>query len=228
MDSLDERLRTLAENMGAEVFGIAAADGFDDPSYQGNRPQSVMPDVRSVIVIGVAVPRGCIEPLPDGRAEYTNTLLAGTVTLRAAAFRVAQLLEKEGNRASIVPIEGSEFGYWYADRETLKADVSIKYAAYLAGLGRYGVSNLLLMPGIGPRVRMTAVLTDAPLTGGSPPPGLTADGCVDCLKCVEACPAGALHADGSIERTKCRDYMFNTLGGLRCGLCVKACMEAHR
>ncbi len=227
MDGLDETLRTIAGDMGVEVFGIAAASGFDNPAYQGNRPQTIMPDVRSVIVIGVAVPRGCIEPLPNGRAEYTNTLLAGTVTLRAAAFRVAQTLEREGHKASIVPIEGSEFGYWYVDRETLKADVSIKYAAYLAGLGRYGVSNLLLIPGIGPRVRMTAVVTDAPLTSGSPSANLKAD-CTDCLRCVEACPADALHEDGSIERERCRDYMFNTLGGLRCGLCVKACMDAHR
>lgn len=217
-------IEALARGNGVEIFGVADASGFLDEGYQGGRPHDIMPDVRSVIVIGVRVPRGCMEPLPKGRAEYTNTLLAGTVVLRSAAYRIAQMLEAEGEAASIIPVEGSEFGYWYADRETLKADMSTKYAARLAGLGSYGVSNLLLIPGFGPAYRMTAVITTAELECGRPADMLH-DSCSDCLSCVEVCPADALHADGSIDRKACRDYMFTELGGLRCGLCVKACWE---
>ncbi len=222
---LCEELRTTSTAMGVEFFGIAPAAGFENADYQGNRPRGIMPAADSVIVLAVKVPRGCIEPLPQARAEYTNTLLAGTVTLRLAAFRLAQALESKGHRASVIPIEGSEFGYWYADKETLKADVSVKYAAYLAGMGRYGVSNLLLLPEIGPRVRMTAVVTDAVLEKGAPLQGFKDPRCEDCLACVKVCPAGALHADGSISRHGCKEYMFSTLEGLRCGLCVKACVD---
>ncbi len=222
---LSEELRRTAKEMGIEFFGVAPAAGFDNEGYQWGRPQGIMPAADSVIVLAVKVPRGCIDPLPHARAEYTNTLLAGTVTLRMAAFRIAQALEDRGHKASIVPVEGSEFGYWYADKETLKADVSVKYAAYLAGMGSYGVSNLLLFPGIGPRVRMTAVVTDAILEKGAPPPRFKDPRCDDCLACVKVCPAGALHADGSISRQRCKEYMFSTLEGLRCGLCVKACAD---
>ncbi|MCX6650910.1 MAG: epoxyqueuosine reductase [Methanomassiliicoccales archaeon] len=202
---------------------MAPASGFLDPSYRSNRPQDIMPQSMSVIVIGVIVPKGAVENLPLGRAEYTNTLLAGTVVLRDMAFRMARTIERKGYRATIVPTEGSEFGYWYADRETLKADVSIKYAGYLAGMGNYGINHLLLLPEVGPRVRMTALVTDAPLVPGSPSGELVEPFCAQCLRCVKVCPAGALHEDGTIEPQKCRDYMFNVLGGLRCGLCVKVC-----
>lgn len=223
-DSYTNRLRKTALDMGADLFGVADVQNFDDPAYAGNDPRGIMEDARAVIVIGVAVPRGSIESLPKGRAEYTNTLMAGTATIRIIAFRLARLIEKEGYKATIVPTEGSEFGYWYADRETLMAGMSIKYAAYCAGLGNYGANHLLITDEFGPRVRMTAILTDAPLKGPEGPrrPLLNED-CKDCMKCVEACPAAAFTADGEIHRQRCAEYMFQALGGLRCGLCIKVC-----
>ena len=223
-DSYTSRLREIALDTGADLFGVADVRHFQNPEYKGNDPCDLMENARSVIVLGVAVPRGSIESLPRGRAEYTNTLMAGTATLRVIAFGLARLIEKEGYRATIVPTEGSEFGYWYADRETLMAGMSIKYAAYCAGLGNYGINHLLITDEFGPCVRMTAIVTDAPLEGSEAPlRPLLNEGCKDCMKCVEACPAGAFTADGEIHRKKCAEYMFHTLGGLRCGLCIKAC-----
>ena len=219
-----DRLRKTALDMGADLFGVTDVQCFEDPEYTGNSPLDIMEDARSALVLGVAVPRGSIESLPRGRAEYTNTLMAGTATIRVIAYRLARMIEKEGYKATIVPTEGSEFGYWYADRETLMAGMSIKYAAYRAGLGNYGLNHLLITDEFGTRVRMTAILTDAPLKGPEGPrrPLLNED-CKDCMKCVEACPAAAFTADGAIHRQRCAEYMFQVLGGLRCGLCIKAC-----
>ena len=130
-----DQLRKTAFDMGADLFGVTDVQCFEDPEYTGNSPLDIMEDARSVLVLGVAVPRGSIESLPRGRAEYTNTLMAGTATIRVIAYRLARMIEKEGYKATIIPTEGSEFGYWYADRETLMAGMSIKYAAYCAGLG---------------------------------------------------------------------------------------------
>jgi epoxyqueuosine reductase len=220
-----EAIRKEGLNLGADFVGIADAGSFLNPDYIGNRPQEVMPGVRSVIVIGVSIPWGCILPLPRGRAEYTNTLMAGTATLRIIAFQMARDLETCGYLASIVPTEGSEFGMWYADRETLKGDISIKYAAYLAGLGSYGINQLLITPRFGSRVRMTAILTNAPFEPGKPEEKrqFIQPECAGCQKCVKICPVRALSADGSINTRACRDYLFSTLGGLRCGLCIKEC-----
>jgi len=217
-------VKNQGEQLGADFVGIADAAGFLKAEYTGNRPQEIMPGVRSVIVIGVAIPRGCILPLPNGRAEYTNTLMAGTATLRIIAFRMARDLEERGYLASIVPTEGSEFGMWYADKETLKADISLKYAAFLAGIGTYGLNQLLITPRFGSRVRMTAILTDAPIDPDQPlRDSLIRPECDACRICVRTCPAGALRENGSMDTHACRDYLFTTLGGLRCGLCIRHC-----
>jgi epoxyqueuosine reductase len=140
------------------------------------------------------------------------------------AFRIAKIIEKKGYKATTVPTEGSEFGYWYADRETLKANMSIKYAGYYAGLGNFGMNHLLITKDFSPRVRMTALLTDAQLeTDETTLPPFINESCSSCMKCIEICPAGAISSDGRIDRKKCAQYMFDVLGVLRCGLCVKVC-----
>jgi epoxyqueuosine reductase QueG len=219
-----DAIKARGLHLGADFVSIADAAGFLNPDYVGNRPQEIMPGVKSVIIIGVTIPRGCILPLPKGRAEYTNTLMAGTATLRVIAFRIARDIETCGFLASIVPTEGSEFGMWYAEKETLKADISLKYAAYLAGLGTYGINQLLITPDFGSRVRMTAILTDAFLEPGHPSgEHFVHPECAGCHRCVRICPAGALSDDGTINARACSDYLFSTLGGLRCGMCIREC-----
>lgn len=220
---LAQELRELSMREGADLFGIADADCFLDRTYLGNRPQDFMPGVRSVVLVAVAIPSGAVDPLPKGRPEYTNTLMSATVALRSMSFRLARHLERKGFKASIVPNEGSEFGYWYADRKTLMADLSVKWAAYHAGLGNYGINHLLITPEFGPRVRLMATLTDAELEHGRARLPLVNERCQGCGRCLEACPVQALHADGQIHKHKCADYMFSQLGGLRCGLCLRAC-----
>ncbi|MFY9981497.1 MAG: 4Fe-4S dicluster domain-containing protein [Methanoregula sp.] len=217
-------LKDQVRRLGADFVGIADAAGFLSPDYTGNKPQDFMPRIRSVIVIGVVIPKGCVQPLPKGRPEYTNTLMAGTATLRVIAFRLARDLEKQGYLAALVPTEGSEFGMWYADRETLRADISLKYAAWLAGLGSYGLNQLLITRETGPRIRMTAILTDAQLSADHPAEAtLLRPECAGCQRCVKACPVSAISPDGAFRPQACRDYMFLTLGGLRCGMCLRVC-----
>lgn len=221
---ITQDLKDMVLGLGADFVGIAGTSAFENPDYTGNKPQDVMPGLKSVVIIGVSVPNGAFDTLPKGRAEYTNTLMAATATLRVIAFKVAKFIEMKGYKATIAPSEGSEFGYWYADRETLMADFSFKYAAYHAGLGNFGMNHLLITKDFGPRIRMTAILTDTPFTESKnkllP---LVNDACKSCMKCIEICPVDALMKEGTIHREKCAEYMFNVLGGLRCGMCLKVC-----
>lgn len=217
-------LKEIATGLGADFTAIADPSCFDNPDYQGKNPKEIMDDLRSVIILGVSVPKGTFSTLPKGRAEYTNTLMAGTATLRVIAFRLAKVIEKSGYLATIAPSEGSEFGYWYADRSVYMADFSFKYAAYYAGIGNFGMNHLLLTKEYGPKVRMTAILTDAPLEPDrNEDLPFVNEACKDCMKCIEICPAKAILADGTIHRDRCAEYMFNVLGGLRCGMCIKVC-----
>ena len=151
----------------------------------------------------------------------------GTATLRVISFAIARELEKEGYLATISPSEGSEFGYWYADRQTLMANFSMKYAAYLAGLGCYGKNHLFLSENYGPRVRFMAILTDAFLEPGVRSPRFVHERCESCSACIDACPVHAIKEDGTISREACAQYMFESLGGLRCGMCIHACPLAQ-
>jgi epoxyqueuosine reductase len=200
---LAQELRDLSIRDGADIFGIADADCYLEQTYRGNKPQDFMESVRSVVIVAMVIPSGSIDPLPKGRAEYTNTLMAATVVLRGMAFRLARRLEKRGFKASIVPNEGSEFGYWYADKRTLMADLSVKWAAFHAGLGNYGINHLLLTPEYGPRVRLTAILTDAILEHGKAKMPLVNEKCLTCQRCLRVCPVQALHASGEIDKIIC-------------------------
>lgn len=127
--TLFNELKRLTENEGMDLFGVVGADCFLDERYTGKKPQDFFENIESIVLLGSVIHSGAVEPLPKGRAEYTNTLMSATALLRVAAYKVARSIEKKGYLASIVPNEGSEFGYWYADKETLLANLSIKWAA---------------------------------------------------------------------------------------------------
>jgi len=220
---MTDRLIDLANSLGVDFIGIADSNGFLNKDYQGNKPQEIMENCKNIIIIGVSIPKGCFEPLPKGRAEYTNTLMAATATLRIIGFKLSKFIESIGYLATLAPSEGSEFGYWYADKEILKADFSMKYACYLSGIGKFGLNQLIITDNFGPKIRMAGIITDAPLLSDLPSKDFVDDRCKDCHKCIDICPVSALSKDGTINRQKCRDYMFNELGGLRCGLCIKVC-----
>jgi len=68
--------------------------------------------------------------------------------------------------------------------------VHLRIAAYIAGLGEIGWSKVFLTPEFGPRQRLAAIITDAPLE----PDPLVEPGtiCDRCMECVKACSVGAI------------------------------------
>lgn len=220
---LTDTIRSMALESGAELIGFADIQEFADSKYQGNNPATISDALKTVILIGIPVPKGAFLPLPKGRAEYTNTLMAGTATLRVMAYQLARKLEQVGYLASIAPSEGSEFGYWYANKETLMADFSMKYTAYVTGLGSFGKNHLFISDTYGSRVRFSAILTDAQLKPDSRSDHFFHPSCQECDACIRACPVQAINPSGTISRQLCAEYMFKTLGGLRCGMCIRAC-----
>ena len=68
--------------------------------------------------------------------------------------------------------------------------IPMKICAYLAGLGEIGYSGMFLTPEFGPRQRLAAIITDAPLE----PDPLVEPGtiCDRCMECVKACSVGAI------------------------------------
>jgi len=61
-----------------------------------------------------------------------------------------------------------------------------------AGLGETGRNNVVITPEFGPRVRLGGVLTDLPMVEDQPINLGIQPFCEICMKCVNACPMGAL------------------------------------
>ncbi|MFH1103931.1 MAG: tRNA epoxyqueuosine(34) reductase QueG [Actinomycetota bacterium] len=104
--------------------------------------------------------------------------------LRAALGRLAALLESEGHRAEVLVDDNR-----LVDRA----------AAVRAGVGWWGKSTMVLVPGAGPWVLVGSVVTDALVATSEP----MRRGCGTCTACLPACPTGALVAPGVLDARRC-------------------------
>ena len=72
-----------------------------------------------------------------------------------------------------------------------------------AGLGFIGKNHMLINPKLGPQIFLGEIITSLKLQTDDP----IADSCQSCNKCIEACPTGALRADGQFDANKCISYL---------------------
>ena len=85
---------------------------------------------------------------------------------------------------------------------TTRKLLNLKKAAFEAGLGSRGKSDLVVTPDYGPRVRLFGVITDADL---EPTPKLEKEYCTECNICIKSCPSCALSESGCDPR-KCAPF----------------------
>ena len=78
--------------------------------------------------------------------------------------------------------------------------------AIKAGLGFRGKNTLLINPKIGSYCNIGIILLDQELTYDTP----LETTCDSCLRCLEACPTGALENPYQLNARKCISYYNNT------------------
>ena len=115
-----------------------------------------------------------------------------------------------------------------------------KTIAVKAGLGWIGKSALFITKPYGSAVRLTSVLTDAPLSYEEP---LIQSSCGDCMVCKEACPGNAISGrlwspeldredffDALACREKAREISAKSLKKqiTLCGKCIEVCPYTKR
>ncbi len=115
--------------------------------------------------------------------------------LRRALEAVAALLRAERHRAVVVADENH-----MVDRA----------AAYRAGIGWWGKSANILVPGAGSMAVLGAVITDAPLVRRDPAP--IAEGCGSCRRCLDGCPTGAITSPGTVDARRCLAWLVQADG----------------
>ncbi len=219
---MKDTIRILATGLGADVCGFAAIGRFKD-APKGFSPLDLYARCRSVIVFGVALPKGLFQI--DPRLIYHH--FHETVIHRKIdqiALELARTLEKQYTcHALPIPCD-DPYEYWDAEAMEGRGLLSMKHAAVLAGLGTLGKNTLLLNRAFGNRLNIGVVLTDMEL----PSDPLAETVCIQgCTKCTDSCPVGAIQ-NGTVVQKLCREFAYGAKtakgnGTTSCNRCRTVC-----
>lgn len=232
---VDNEIQSFGVRLGVNyrlpsVLGVASATDslwFKVKSIHPwiNHPRELLEDVESIIVFAVPLSLEAVESNSTGREPSLQWLKEYFLTNRLIDYlvqRIADVLHSEGFKS-----RGVQATHDY-DRETLSSHWSHRHAGYVAGLGTFGVHNLLITPK-GAAVRLGTVLTSLKLDPSVKP---EFEYCIakrggECRKCVLKCPVNALD-NWSTGRFRCRDWIedinrkfMDAVGGVcdACGKC---------
>lgn len=113
-------------------------------------------------------------------------------------------------RAGLEVVAGALRGAGWTGRVLADDNALVdRAAAHRAGIGWWGKSANLLLPGLGSWYVLGAVVTDAPL---EPTGGEAADGCGPCTRCMTGCPTGAIPAPGVVDARRCLAWLLQAEG----------------
>lgn len=198
------------------------------------------PEVRQNLPLGICVAvkypaeviRG-IEDLPT--QEYCDWYNRLNEKLDMLVTLGAEVLKTKGYTA--IAQTRAQVGNGEEDNNT---PLPHKTVATRAGIGWIGKSALLVTKQYGSMIRISSILTDAPLETAKP---VNQSKCGECLICTDACPAGAisgkewetgLYRDEFFDPVKCRrtarERSKQGFGGKHtiCGKCIEVCPYTQR
>jgi len=213
-------IKDMAIDFGADIVGIASVDRFEG-APPGHGPLDLMPESKSVIVMGIRIPDTVVEydtyhlkmeEMPRETAigsiidnfymqmgHYSLDLMLNTM-----AVKIANKVEINWGLRALPTPNTINTGLGRSGRGPLIGFFSQRHAATRAGLGEFGFSGLVLTPQFGPRVRFVSVITEA---GLEPDPLVTEKICFrgtcggeDGPKCFQRCADGALQLRDGLDR----------------------------
>lgn len=224
-NDLKYRIKQFCLDAGADIIGFAPVERWNqtgevEPAF---RPQSLWEPARTVIVLGVAMPLPIVETTPS--ILHKETYDTANRVLDATAFNLVRFLNRTGNAAYFFTRDG--FGSLRLLKDRPKAAFNHITAAKYAGLGTVGVSNCLLTPEFGSRVRLVSVFTSAVL---EPDPMIEKELCIKCGTCSQCCPVDAITMRedsfiGDFDLIPCleRHISLSKDKAYPCGICTKVC-----
>lgn len=191
---MTDRVRSFLLNLGVDDVGVASVDDYRSPASPP--VEALFPGARSLIVMAYRELSACDSPSPQLAMNARLDLMTFS---RSVCYQAARFVEADlGARVMTIPVS---YPLDVGDpRKAGVAEVSLRHAAVAAGLGAFGLHNLVVHPRLGTRVLFTALLTDLELASDPP---VAEHPCTGCGLCVQACPAGALDQPGKTDRLKC-------------------------
>lgn len=205
-------------------------------------PREVLPDAS--IVIAYFIPFGRWMPDTNNKGDLSSPEWAEGYELTNAMFgRLNRHIISTVRQLGFEAATASQAGVFYRDEVT--SHWSFRHFAYAAGLGTFGLNNMLITAE-GCAGRCNTVVTNLDVEPDSPQ---QEEACLykrngSCGACVSKCPSGALTRDG-FDRHRCYEQCLKnaaiydsfgssytdgsqTIGSEVCGKCVTGLPCTHR
>lgn len=187
---------------------VAYADA-DDPLFSELKevvspshalPEDFLPEPRTVIAYFIPFQESVAESNIEGKKASREWAVAYVETNRLIHdlnSYIGEEVDKLGYRSTIIPATHN------FDEERLISDWSHKHVAYVAGLGKFGLHNMLITEK-GCAGRVGTIVTDLP---AEPTAGSEGENCLyradgSCTQCVQRCVNGSLE-EQSYDRESC-------------------------
>lgn len=218
MKFMESELIRILREQGASLVGFGDLNGFET----GGMPSGVS--------IALKLPKEIVRGIAHGPTrEYFDTYHKWNARLDALARLGADYLKSCGYQAvgqtSDVVKQDSQY----------RTRLPHKTVAVQSGLGWIGKCALLVTKEYGSAVRLTSILTDAPVTCASP---VAVSACGSCRACQDACPATAVKGEvwePGMAREKLYDFARCRVTARKisgenigeditlCGKCIEVC-----
>lgn len=210
---MKEKIKEILISLGADVCGIANIDRFIH-TPRGFSPADIFANCKSVIVFGIALPKGVAQVNPQIIYGHFNEHSA--VQVDTVSFRAAKIIEKELDCYAVpVPCDGP-YEFWDEENREGRGLISMKHAAVQAGIGTIGKNSLLINERFGNLMTVGAILTSLDIESDE----FSGNVCIEgCSKCVDNCPVGAIE-NGRVNQKLCRN---NTYGKNKRGFDIVNC-----
>ena len=207
---LEQDIKELAKNLGADLVGIGSVDRFSN-APENLHPVHILPGSQSVISFAAALSYGGILAVRNRVSKYPYQYEYHVVNdqLDIIAHTVSNFLERQGFASVPIPMhlgapDGS--GPFFSQR----------HAAVACGLGDLGWNHLFISPEFGTRQRLSSVITRVKL---EPDPLVKEQLCDRCFVCVDKCPPKAHSKDpGPKVMIGDKEVQVGAFDKSRCGI----------
>ena len=195
---LTRNARGVALGHGADLVGIVKVSDLPEHTESILR---ILPTARSIMVVVSKHSLAAISSANNQVAQF-DTIHAYDACARSA-HETCGFLESEGFSSVAVPafipidMEKPKYG--------MRGEICWRRAGVRAGLGSYGENGLLITKEFGAAIRISGLITSSDLKTDFP---LKEDVCDHCMRCIEACPVGALSGEGKVDKKLCGDVIF--------------------